>query len=65
MKKNICTTLFSTVQHTREESQYTHLQHPYIESDEDILGHFLFYKADIETKIYTVFYGIHGRNLSN
>ena len=33
-----------------EESHSTHLQQPYIESYEDILGHFLFNKEDTEEK---------------
>ena len=31
-----------------ERSHSTHLQQPYIENDEDIIGHFLFNKEDIE-----------------
>ena len=33
-----------------ERSHSTYLQQPYIENDEDILGHFLFDKEDIEKK---------------
>ena len=32
----------------QERSHSTHLQQPHIESNEDILGHFLFDKEDIE-----------------
>ena len=34
----------------QERSHSTHLQQSYIESDEDILAHFLFDKEDIEEK---------------
>ena len=37
-------------QYKQERSHSTHLQQPYIESEEDILGHFLFDKEDIEEK---------------
>ena len=52
MKKKISTTLCCTVQHTmkRGVTVHTYNSHNYIESDEDILGHFLFNKEDIEEK---------------
>ena len=36
--------------YNEERSHSTHLQHPYIESDEDILRRFPFNKEDIEEK---------------
>ena len=36
--------------YTEERSHSTQLQQPYIESDEDILGHFLFNTEDIKEK---------------
>ena len=32
----------------KTDQKISHLQQPYIESDEDIVGHFLFYKEDIQ-----------------
>ena len=52
MKNKISATLFCTVQqaYSEERSHSTHIQQPYIESDEDILGHFLFNIEGIEEK---------------
>ena len=36
--------------YNEERSHSTQLQQPYIESEEDILGHFLFNTEDIEEK---------------
>ena len=36
--------------YNEERSHSTHLQQPYIENDEDILGHFLSNKKNIEEK---------------
>ena len=51
MKKKIHFMLHCTA-YNEERSHSTHLQQPYIERDEDILGHFLFNnnKEDIEGK---------------
>ena len=50
MKKKISITLCCTVQpaYNKERTYSTQLQQAYIESDEDILGHFLFNTEDIE-----------------
>ena len=49
-KEDIYHFMLHCTAYNEERSHSTHLQQPYIESDEDILGHFLFNKEDIEEK---------------
>ena len=49
-KENIYHFMLHCTAYIEERSHSTHLQQPYIESDKDILGHFLFNKEDIEEK---------------
>ena len=52
LNNKIYTTLCCIFQHTKKRgvTYSTHLQQPYIESDEDILGNFLFDQEGIEEK---------------
>ena len=47
-KEDIYHFILHCTAYSEERSHSTQLQQPYIESDEDILGHFLFNKEDIE-----------------
>ena len=49
-KEDIYHFMLHCTAYNEERSHSTQLQQPYIESDEDILGHFLFNTEDIEEK---------------
>ena len=49
-KEDIYPFMLHCTAYNEERSHSTQLQHPYIESDEDILGRFLFNKEGIEEK---------------
>ena len=49
-KEDIYHFMLHCTAYNEERSHSTQLQHPYIESGEDILGHFLFNTEDIEEK---------------
>ena len=51
VKKKISHFMLHCTAQNEERSHSTHLQQPYIESDEDTLGHFLFNIEDIEKKM--------------
>ena len=49
-KEDIYHFMLHGTSYNEERSHSTHLKQPYIESDVDIIGHFLFNKEDIEEK---------------
>ena len=55
-KEDIYHFILHCTAYKQERSHSTHIQQPYIESNEDILGHFLFVQEDIEEKKEVLLY---------
>ena len=64
-KKDIYHFMLHCTAYNVERSHSTHLQQPYIESDEDILEHFLFDTEDIEEKKELLFSIMENKTTSN